>query len=65
MGYRILKSIFYEYNESKMKEEYIKRFNFLVFFNININIIFMENGKKVNDLEYFLFFMVIKNLLKK
>ncbi|EOD7922340.1 TPA: hypothetical protein ACSPAL_001030, partial [Staphylococcus aureus] len=26
MGYRTLKSIFHEHNESKMKEEYIKRF---------------------------------------
>ncbi|WP_241662997.1 hypothetical protein, partial [Staphylococcus aureus] len=25
MGYRTLKSIFHEHNESKMKEEYIKR----------------------------------------
>ncbi|HCW7996950.1 TPA: Fic family protein, partial [Staphylococcus aureus] len=52
MGYRTLKSIFHEHNESKMKEEYIKRFNSLASFNTNINIIPMENGKKVNDLEY-------------
>ncbi|HGZ6224562.1 TPA: hypothetical protein ACOGE9_001095, partial [Staphylococcus aureus] len=26
MGYRTLKSIFHEHNESKMKEEYTKRF---------------------------------------
>ncbi|HDP2438887.1 TPA: Fic family protein [Staphylococcus aureus] len=65
MGYRTLKSIFHEHNESKMKEEYIKRFNSLASFNTNINIIPMENGKKVNDLEYPLFFMVTKNLSKK
>ncbi len=29
MGYRTLKSIFHEHNESKMKEEYTKRFNSL------------------------------------
>lgn len=52
MGYRTLKSIFHEHNESKMKEEYIKRFHSLASFNTNINIIPMENGKKVNDLEY-------------
>ncbi|HCX9022124.1 TPA: Fic family protein, partial [Staphylococcus aureus] len=34
-------------------------------FNTNINIIPMGNGKKVNDLEYPLFFMVTKNLSKK
>ncbi|EVX22624.1 Fic family protein [Staphylococcus aureus] len=65
MGYRTLKSIFHEHNESKMKEEYTKRFNSLASFNTNINIIPMENGKKVNDLEYPLFFMVTKNLSKK
>ena len=48
-----------------MKEEYTKRFNSLASFNTNINIIPMENGKKVNDLEYPLFFMVTKNLSKK
>ncbi|HCZ9804601.1 TPA: Fic family protein, partial [Staphylococcus aureus] len=52
MGYRTLKSIFHEHNESKMKDEYTKRFNSLASFNTNINIIPMENGKKVNDLEY-------------
>ncbi|HEB2239952.1 TPA: Fic family protein [Staphylococcus aureus] len=65
MGYRTLKSIFHEHNESKMKEEYIKRFNSSASFNTNINIIPMENGKKVNDVEYPLFFMVTKNLSKK
>ncbi|CAC8150781.1 fic/DOC family protein [Staphylococcus aureus] len=65
MGYRTLKSIFHEHNESKMKDEYTKRFNSLASFNTNINIIPMENGKKVNDLEYPLFFMVTKNLSKK
>lgn len=65
MGYRTLKSIFHEHNESKMKEEYIKRFNSFASFNTNITIIPMENGKKVNDLEYPLFFMVTKNLSKK
>ncbi len=59
------KSTFHEHNESKMKEEYLKRFNSLASFNTNINIIPMENGKKVNDLEYPLFFMVTKNLSKK
>ena len=39
MGYRTLKSIFHKHNESKMKEEYIKRFNSLASFNTNINII--------------------------
>ncbi|TXO22135.1 Fic family protein, partial [Staphylococcus aureus] len=34
-------------------------------FNTNINIIPMENGKKVKDVEYPLFFMVTKNLSKK
>ena len=43
-----------------MKDEYTKRFNSLTSFNTNINIIPMENGKKVNDLEYPLFFMVTK-----
>ncbi|MCD1012295.1 Fic family protein, partial [Staphylococcus aureus] len=52
-------------NESKMKDEYTKRFNSLTSFNTNINIIPMGNGKKVNDLEYPLFFMVTKNLSKK
>lgn len=47
MGYRTLKSIFHEHNENKMKEEYIKRFNSLASFNTNINIIPMENGKKL------------------
>ncbi len=42
----LLKSIFHEHNESKMKEEYTKRFNSLASFNTNINIIPMENGKK-------------------
>ncbi|HDP3061001.1 TPA: Fic family protein [Staphylococcus aureus] len=65
MGYRTLKTIFHEYNESKMKDEYTKRFNSLTSFNTNINIIPMGNGKKVNDLEYPLFFMVTKNLSKK
>ncbi|HDJ2857628.1 TPA: Fic family protein, partial [Staphylococcus aureus] len=37
----------------------------LTSFNTNINIIPMGNGKKVNDLEYPLFFMVTKNLSKK
>ena len=60
MGYRTLKTIFHEHNESKMKDEYTKRFNSLTSFNTNINIIPMENGKKVNDLEYPLFFMVTK-----
>ncbi|HFF7754652.1 TPA: Fic family protein, partial [Staphylococcus aureus] len=41
------------------------RFNSLTSFNTNINIIPMGNGKKVNDLEYPLFFMVTKNLSKK
>lgn len=48
-----------------MKDEYTKRFNSLTSFNTNINIIPMGNGKKVNDLEYPLFFMVTKNLSKK
>ncbi|MGQ1807449.1 Fic family protein [Staphylococcus aureus] len=68
MGYRTLKTIFHEHNESKMKDEYTKRFNSLTSltsFNTNINIIPMGNGKKVNDLEYPLFFMVTKNLSKK
>ncbi|HBC8080315.1 TPA: Fic family protein [Staphylococcus aureus] len=65
MGYRTLKTILHEHNESKMKDEYTKRFNSLTSFNTNINIIPMENGKKVNDLEYPLFFMVTKNLSKK
>ncbi|HDH4316833.1 TPA: Fic family protein [Staphylococcus aureus] len=65
MGYRTLETIFHEHNESKMKDEYTKRFNSLTSFNTNINIIPMENGKKVNDLEYPLFFMVTKNLSKK
>ncbi|HCY5410369.1 TPA: Fic family protein, partial [Staphylococcus aureus] len=55
----------HEHNESKMKDEYTKRFNSLTSFNTNINIIPMGNGKKVNDLEYPLFFMVTKNLSKK
>lgn len=47
MGYRTLKTIFHEHNESKMKDEYTKRFNSLTSFNTNINIIPMENGKKL------------------
>ena len=39
-----------------MKEEYTKDLILLASFNTNINIIPMENGKKVNDLEYPLFF---------
>ncbi|CAM3975055.1 Fic family protein [Staphylococcus schweitzeri] len=65
MSYRTLKSIFHEYNESKMKEEYYKRFNSLASFNTNINITPMENGKKVVNKKYPLFFMVTKNLSKK
>ncbi|WP_238990548.1 hypothetical protein, partial [Staphylococcus aureus] len=33
MGYRTLKSIFHEHNESKMKEEYIKRCHFYSYTN--------------------------------
>ncbi len=47
IDYPTLKSIFHEHNESKMKEEYTKRFNSLASFNTNINIIPMENGKKL------------------
>ncbi len=65
MGYRTLKVFFMKHNESKMKEEYTKRFNSLASFNTNINIIPMENGKKVNDLEYPLFFMVTEKSIKK
>ncbi|MBE5667341.1 Fic family protein [Staphylococcus sp. SS251] len=65
MSYRTLKSIFHEYNESKMKEEYYKRFNSLASFKTNININPMENGKKVVNKKYPLFFMVTKNLSKK
>ncbi len=65
MSYRTLKSIFHEYNESKMKEEHYKRFNSLASFKTNININPMENGKKVVNKKYPLFFMVTKNLSKK
>lgn len=65
LSYRTLKSIFHEYNESKMKEEYYKRFNSLASFKTNININPMENGKKVVNKKYPLFFMVTKNLSKK
>lgn len=47
MGYRTLKTIFHEHNESKMKDEYTKRFNSLTSFNTNINIIPMGNEKKL------------------
>lgn len=47
MGYRTLKTIFHEHNESKMKDKYTKRFNSLTSFNTNINIIPMGNGKKL------------------
>ncbi|CDR63408.1 TPA: Fic family protein [Staphylococcus argenteus] len=65
MSFRTLKSIFHEYNESKMKDEYKRRFNSLASFNTNINITPMVNGKKVVDKKYPLFFMVTKNLSKK
>ncbi|UMT76908.1 Fic family protein [Staphylococcus roterodami] len=65
MSYRTLKSIFHEYNETKMKDEYYKRINSLASFKTNININSMENGKKVVNKKYPLFFMVTKNLSKK
>ncbi|UMT77098.1 Fic family protein [Staphylococcus roterodami] len=65
MSYRTLKSIFHEYNEIKMKDEYYKRINSLASFKTNININPMENGKKVVNKKYPLFFMVTKNLSKK
>ncbi|UMT79738.1 Fic family protein [Staphylococcus roterodami] len=65
MSYRTLKSIFHEYNETKMKDEYYKRINSLASFKTNININPMENGEKVVNKKYPLFFMVTKNLSKK
>ncbi|CXE49382.1 fic/DOC family protein [Staphylococcus aureus] len=52
MGYRTLKSIFHEHNESKMKDEYTKRFNSLASFNTNINIIPMEKKLMIWNILY-------------